>query len=270
MYKENAIFKTPADNTKIWRYMDFTKFVDIIDRRKMFFPTVAMLQKIDPFEGSFPKAYIDYFNANLDDIFTPETWKTFNKESAPKDFSRARKSMSKFVAVSCWNKQDEQSAALWKIYCSTFNGIAIESTIGRLKDSLQSEERGINIGEVEYIDHFSPEPSDLIPKTPVKTPDDILYKVFTYKGKSFNYENEVRAIVELPKLKKVSQFQAKFIKYHKGYNAKIDPKLLIEKVHLTPMTINKDSKWQKNVVKSVLVKYGLNKKVIIWDKKPVF
>jgi len=268
MYKENAVFKTPADNTKIWRYMDFTKFVDIIDRKKMFFPTVAMLSKIDPFEGSFPKSYIDYFNANIDKIFIPETWMTFNRASAPKDFSRARKSMSKFVAVSCWNKQDESSAALWKIYCSTFNGIAIESTIGRLKDSLQSEERDIYIGEVEYIDHHSPEPSGLISKTPGTTPDDILHKVYVYKEKSFNYENEVRAIVKLPEIKPVNQFQFKIIKNHKGYSATIDPNLLIENIYLAPMI--KDSKWQKEVIKSVLEKYGLKKKVFISDKKPVF
>ena len=71
-------------------------------------------------------------------------------------------------------------------------------------------------------------------------------------------------------IKIVNQFQGKFINNHKGYDVTIDPNLLIEKVHLTPMTINKDSKWQKKVVKSVLAKYGLNKKVIIWDKKPVF
>ena len=46
MYKENAIFKTPTDNTKIWRYMDFTKFVDIIDKEKMFYEKNLLKTKL--------------------------------------------------------------------------------------------------------------------------------------------------------------------------------------------------------------------------------
>ncbi len=93
--------------------MDFIKFVDIIDRKKLFFPTVDRLG--DPFEGSFPKAYINYFNANLEKIFLPETWGLINSEEAPKGFSRARRLARKFIAVSCGNLQAEESAALWKL-----------------------------------------------------------------------------------------------------------------------------------------------------------
>ena len=261
MYKENDSFETPADNTKIWRYMDFTKFIDIIDRKKMFFPTVATLSKTDPFEGSFPKSYIEYFNTNIDKIFIPETWKIISREKAPKGFSRARKSARQFVAVSCWNMQDEQSAALWKIYCSTFNGIAIESTVGRLKDSLKSEKRDVYIGRVKYIDHHSLPHLNSISGS-------IFHSPFLYKGKSFEYEKELRALVTLPQFRIIDQFHAKLINYHKGYAATIDPNLLIEKIYLAP--ILKDSKWQKKIVESVLAKYGLKKKVIISDKKPVF
>ena len=262
MFKEHKDFETPEDERKIWRYMDFIKFVDIISRKKLFFSTVDRLG--DPFEGSYPKAYIDYFNANLDKIFIPETWKLFNRKQAPKGFSRARKSRRKYVAVSCWNMQEEESAALWKLYCSTFNGIAIQSTINRLKNSLKDERRDIYIGKVKYIDHYSQPPSDSLS-------DDFFPNPFIYKGKSFAFENEVRAVTKLPELKMIDDIHAKPISGHKGYDVTIDPNLLIEKVYLSPM-IGVDSKWQKKVVQSLLVSYRLKKKVFLSDlnKTPIY
>lgn len=262
MYKEHKLFDTPPDNKKIWRYMDLAKFVDIIDRGKLYFPTADRLG--DPFEGSFPKAYIDYFNANLDKIFIQETWKLINREQAPKDFSRARRSARKFIAISCWNMQEEESAALWKLYCSTFSGIAIQSTIKRLKNSLKDEKRDVYIGKVKYIDHYSQPLSDSLHEDKFPNP-------FLYKGRSFKFENEVRAVTELPRLKRIDDFHGKFISGHKGYDVEIDPSLLIEKVYLSP--IPKSSKWQGKVVKSLLKKYGLNNNKVCpsdLNKKPVY
>ena len=262
MYKEHKLFVTPPDDTKIWRYMDFIKFVDIIDRNKLFFPTADRLG--DPFEGSFPKAYIDYFNANLDKIFLPETWDLINREEAPKGFSRARRYGRKFIAISCWNMQEEESAALWKLYCSTLNGIAVQSTIKRLKNSLKNEKRDVYIGKVKYIDHYSQPPSDSLP-------DDFFPNPYLYKGISFEFEREVRAVTELPRLRRIDDFHVKFISGHKGYDIEIDPSLLIEKVYLSP--IPKSSKWQEKVVKSLLKKCGLNNNKVYpsdLNRKPIY
>jgi len=157
MYKEHKSFETPEDSAKIWRYMDFIKFADIINKGKLFFPTADRFG--DPFEGSFPKAYIEYFNANLDKIFRPESWQIINRQQAPKGFARARRTNRKFVAISCWNMQEEESAALWQLYCHNDNGIAIQSTIERLKNSLKDEKRDIYICKVDYIDYYSQPPS---------------------------------------------------------------------------------------------------------------
>jgi len=256
MYKEHKEFNTPEDDKKIWRYMDFSKFVDIIDRKKIFFPTVDRLG--DPFEGSFPKAYIDYFNANLDKIFMQGTWQLINREQAPKSFARARKTARKFVAISCWNMQEEQSAALWKIY----GGIAIQSTIRRLKDSFKDETRDVHIGKVKYIDHYSQPLSDSLS-------DDFFPNPFLYKGKSFKFEKEARAVIDFPPIVlENGEIRPRRIKG--GYSATIDPDILIEKVYLSP--VPKSSKWLKKVIESVLAEYGLKKKVLLSDlnKKPLF
>ncbi len=259
MYKEHQGIEILEDDKKIWRYMDFIKFADIIDRRNLYFPTADRLG--DPFDGSFPKAYIDYFNANLDKIFRPEVWGIINREQASKGFSRARKNARKYIAISCWNIQEEESTALWQLYCHGDNGIAIQSTIKRLKNSLKDETRDIYIAKVEYIDHFSKPLSDSLA-------DDFFPKPFMYKGKSFKFENEVRAVIKLPELRRIDEFHEKLISRHNGCDVAIDCDSLIEKVYLSPMS----SKWQKKVVKSFLAKYGFNKDVRHSDlkKKPVF
>ena len=54
MYKEHPVFRQPDEPTiKVWRYMDFTKLVSLIDSRRLYFARVDLLG--DPFEGSWPK-----------------------------------------------------------------------------------------------------------------------------------------------------------------------------------------------------------------------
>lgn len=259
MYKEHKAFKTPEDEKKIWRYLDFIKFFDLISTNTLFFPSADKLG--DPFEGSYPKAWKEYFNANIDKIFIPETWDIIDRNSAPKDFSRARRLQRKFVAISCWNMQEEESAALWNIYTSTIGGIALQTTVANLKKSIINEKRDIHIGEVEYIDYNSELLSDTFT-------GDYILKIFLYKGKSYSFEHEVRMVVKLPVIKKIDQFHAKFISNHKGYNVKIDPNILIEKIYISPTS----DKWHKKVVETLLEKYELKKVVhqSILKRTPVF
>jgi hypothetical protein len=55
MYVEHPAFESLADeNAKIWRYLDFTKFVALLDWRALSFARVDQLT--DQFEGSLRKA----------------------------------------------------------------------------------------------------------------------------------------------------------------------------------------------------------------------
>jgi len=54
MYEKHPVFTPPPDeNIKIWRYMDFTKFLSFIDKETLFFTRVDQLE--DKFEGRFAK-----------------------------------------------------------------------------------------------------------------------------------------------------------------------------------------------------------------------
>ena len=53
-YKECDYLTTPTDEAILWRYMDFTKFVSLLDKQALFFASITSLE--DPFEGSLPVA----------------------------------------------------------------------------------------------------------------------------------------------------------------------------------------------------------------------
>ncbi|KAF5417648.1 MAG: hypothetical protein C5S38_01290 [Candidatus Methanophagaceae archaeon] len=60
MYKEHPAFEKPSDeDIKIWRYIDFTKFVSLLDKKALFFARADRLS--DSFEGS----YLERFSASL-------------------------------------------------------------------------------------------------------------------------------------------------------------------------------------------------------------
>jgi len=54
---ENPAFIAPANvDVKIWRYMDFTKFVSMLEEAGLFFARLDRLG--DPFEGSSTRAEV--------------------------------------------------------------------------------------------------------------------------------------------------------------------------------------------------------------------
>jgi hypothetical protein len=53
MFKEDPEFNTPPDETTIWRYMDFTKFIALLEDNSLFFSRGDKFR--DRFEGSVPR-----------------------------------------------------------------------------------------------------------------------------------------------------------------------------------------------------------------------
>jgi hypothetical protein len=88
-----------------------------------------------------------------------------------------RKNMQGWFFLSCWHLNEGESAAMWKLY--TVDGIAIQSTVGRLMRSFDKTPEDIHISEVSYYS---------------KTPPHSLMDAFTKKRLSFKHEQELRAI----------------------------------------------------------------------------
>ena len=132
MYKKIPNLETPPDDAKLWRYMDFTKFVSLLDQQALFFARGDLLD--DPFEGTLLKANVAYW-----DIF---------RKSRPS------------ALINSWHENDHESAAMWKLYAKDSAGIAIRTNFRKFTRSL-IDNQDISVGRVKY-DPPEKSPSSLI------------------------------------------------------------------------------------------------------------
>lgn len=245
MYRDNYFIdacRLPEDSVHIWRYMDFAKLMSIIDAQELFFTTSDKFE--DSFEGSFPQKCAAE-NYCLD-------------KNTAKELAKVTINFRKYAHLNCWHQNECESEAMWKIYSQSDRGIAIQSTIGRLKHCF-TDEREVNIGKVKYIDYNV----DAIPVGDFFSP-------FFYKRKSFSYEQEIRALVQtlddVPIEKREKNYPEGIYPY--GIGIKIDINLLIENIYISPYAPN----WFYDLIKSITLKYGYNfniKKSIL-SAKPMF
>ena len=128
MYKDHPAFRSPQGNkVKIWRYIDFTKFVSLLDRQELFFARADKLG--DPFEGSYPtrnmqlrtekhKEWIQTLSPPIQELL----------KARPKALSEFYRNLPKLIFVSSWHEGSLESAAMWRLYLKSDEGIAIQST----------------------------------------------------------------------------------------------------------------------------------------------
>jgi hypothetical protein len=234
MYQRNHEFEEPSDETIIWRYVDFTKFISYLEKNALFF--VRSDQLPDKYEGKFTET-----DANLwEERLQPTT-----KLNQMEIYDRIRK----MVHISSWHINDTESAAMWEICLQSNEGVAIKSTFKRLKDSFfLHKDDDIFIGKVKYIDYTK----DIIPKGNIFNP-------FLYKRKSFEHERELRAVIM--NFTSKEQFEKKHVLYVDpkwfGIYVKTDLNILVDTIVVSPMVPD----WFIDLVTSIVKKYELPKKV---------
>jgi hypothetical protein len=174
VYEEHARFETPADPTApIWRYMDFAKFVSLLHRQALFFPTAASLG--DPYEGSYPAA-----NVRLRPSWYGEhAANAMETQVRPEKLRRLHTTL-----ISCWHMNEVESAAMWHLYAKEGYGIAIRSSYTRLRQAI-STAQPFYIGVVKYLAYESD-----------PMPEGNLFDPFLHKRTSFAHERELRVITE--------------------------------------------------------------------------
>ena len=148
MYQERPGFELPPDDATLWRYMDFTKFVSLLDRQALFFSRAIDLG--DPFEGSLPKRnleQIDEHVSNLDNI--PEDQKELHSVGVKGIYMLAR---GQHLLVNCWHENPSESDFMWKLYAKDNYGVAIMTSVESMKKCFTCEEP-IHIGRVQYVDY---------------------------------------------------------------------------------------------------------------------
>ena len=194
MYKVESNLSSPTPDTVLWRYMDFTKFVSILENEALFFPRADKLG--DPYEGFLPKRVLRTLKNSFANQADPRLNIFWN-------ITQVFKTVSAFTLVSCWHEGADESAAMWKCYAETNNGIAIKTTFESLCESFTCEP-DVFIGRVSYIDYEAPEPVGVFDEQdPLwRLADEVhplrIRSQMFKKRRAFSYEKEVRALSPLP------------------------------------------------------------------------
>lgn len=244
MYTSKDLFKPPQnEDDKVWRYMDFTKFVSLLQTRKLFFSRADKFN--DPFEGSWPKddvlrRYVDAF-----------------KRGQPDDFATALSTfvaaMRTYAAINCWHKNEHESAAMWNLYVQGGEGIAIQSTFRRLRDSI-TDPIEVYLGVVQYIDYST-----------TQIGSDDLLSAFMHKRRSFEHEQEVRALIFR---EPIVEGKARNEPFGDGVSINVNIDQLIEKVCVAPSS----PQWFADVVVNLVNQYDYNLPIVRskMDERPIY
>jgi hypothetical protein len=248
-YEEHEVFDPPEDlDATIWRYVDFTKLVSLLDTKSLFFARADQLG--DPFEGSYSRGNVEVRPVLYDGKIPPENLA---------EMARFTEAMPRYTFINCWSLGEYESAALWRMYVPPEGGVAIRSTFRRLtKCLLPSEEdkdpgmgNTVFMGRVHYIDYER----DLIPEGNSFWP-------FVHKRRSFEFEQEVRACIqEFPTVADPLEEGESRIDLNResplGREVPVDLETLIEAIHVSPVAPT----WLSELVTSVCARYELDKPV---------
>lgn len=250
-YEIHPSLTTPHDGTVLWRYLNFPKFLDLLERRALRFMRLDKLE--DPLEGKWTDSEMEYL---LSFQPRPSVPGTAMAEGAFRSAQQTR--LSTFV--SCWRQGQDESMAMWDIYRRGGCVIAVKSTIGRLKEAMANFEKPVHIAEVKYVDWKD-------------TPwDNNLLAICVRKELAYRHEAEVRAViwdVELEARGRLligSKYAPKWmgnlerlqeeVPCHKEIT--FDPVQLITEVVLGP----REKEWIYTLLKRIMERYGLPQPVI--------
>jgi len=217
MYLNNPNIKLPDDpDTIVWKYLDLSKFLDLLLSKKLF------MSRSDKFEDQY------------EGTFSEPTFEEIKKLAIDNpDFLKYYKTHREKVAVSSWHINEYESFAMWQIFTQNSEGLAIQSTIGRLQKAVKPENNFDQyIGEVNYIDYRKE-----------YIPFDDLFFPFLFKRKSFQYEREVRILTDTSK---------STVKLNDGLKINVDINQLIEKIYIHPKSEN----WYKKLVIELVERLG--------------
>lgn len=229
--------------TRLWRYMDFAKFVAILDQKALYFARADKLG--DRYEGAsgilerkekWDNHYLNFFRHAVAN--PPEGYPVPSDDVVEKDAARLLRDWSEIALldrqstfVSCWHANTVESEALWMLYCPpSTTGIAIETNARLLMDALGYDNE-IKLGKVQYVDF----------RIAYADTNNRLF----YKRKSLSHEAEVRAIIQ-------------HLRYQKSERQGISISTDLDKLLLSVIPSPFAPSWFAALVESVMSTFNVN------------
>ena len=229
MYEKNDNMYFLADDVLLWKYMSFSKFVNLLSGNLYF-------NRIDSFEDVFEGHFPDRIKKGLEN-------------SQYRNILVVEPLAQHILYVSCFHASDCETAFMWHQY-SNQDGLAIQTTGKRLKEAFKITEENIYLSKVKYLD-YATEFFEV----------NGLFSLAIHKRKSFEFEKEVRCIcMKMPEGLKEKQSPLD-IETPTGIKIPINLDVLIDKIYLSPYA---PSYLEENV-KMIMDKWELHKDVINSD-----
>jgi hypothetical protein len=144
-------------DAKIWRYLDFPKFVALLESKSLFFCRADLF--LDKHEGSFTKSSVEFreriWRENMPSI--PDA--AFKQITEMHSFQKQEERNNFYI--NCWHMNNHESAAMWELYGTRGQSIAIQSTYRTLRELMpikqspsgQPDDGHVDIGLVQYLDY---------------------------------------------------------------------------------------------------------------------
>jgi len=255
MFTEKAGFCCQInESTVVWRYMDFTKFVSMLDTSSLYFARVDKLG--DPFESTMPEGNFPLINRLVQDKLDRIADLSQRTEERLQTCTYLLTDMQAInhciMFVNCWHESEYESDAMWKLYLKSNEGIAVQTTTQRLSDSFAKWPNDVYIGKVAYIDYKKQ-------SLPWKSLEDANpCDLVLHKRVSFSHEREVRAVtMRFPDVGFNTWKDAHHVS-PSGVQVPVDLGFLIKNIYVAPTS----PAWFHSLVESVVAKYGLQVKVL--------
>lgn len=236
-------YEIPDNKSKLWRYMDFAKYVSLLSTSALYFARADTFN--DTFEGAkglkknksnWDDQLLSFFKMSIKNL--PEGYECkYSEEEIEKkaykllqDFETGGEDSKRHTFISCWHENEHESEAMWRLYSSFLdNAVAVRTSYKNLYLAL-GRDISISIGRVKYIDFKKNYAGN---------------GAFWRKRKSFEHEKEVRILIH----DRESDSMGKVLP--------CDLSLLIEEVFVSPSA----PQWFVEVVNDVNHKYGLSVEV---------
>lgn len=220
----------PEPNSILWRYMELDRFKSLLERKALFFSRADKFP--DQFEGSLPLREYEFrpkVHRAIDDFYGNQSTDEQIAESIA-GLTHEHLEFRRRHVVNCWHSNSNESDAMWGMYLKSNEGIAIQTSVSRLRQSVETSPLEVEISKVRYLDY---ERDIFFHATEYPHRNYNLMMPLLHKRNEFIHEKEVRLIHEVREAysdKKYWETQ----EFETGMFIEVDIPVLVRKVILTP------------------------------------
>ncbi len=235
MIAGNKYLTAIDDDTVIWRYLSFASFCSILKTNTLFFRRLDRYP--DQLEAVLYQSTVNMYQEHRSKL--PGGTRKESKRWASR-IATDYKIAARYILSNSWTISNHEDYALWRVYLDGCKeGVAIRSTGGKLKESLNGNNYKISLGKVDYDE----------PKGNWK--DMNIYRVATSKKRPYSYENEYRALIFGQHQYNTNDGTRPKPKFSIGVEVPVDLKVLVHQIYVSPFA----GKWFFKIVKAMVFEY---------------